>query len=272
MTDFVAQTINSWREFVDAISQHQAAGKQWIYRGQRSSNWELRTTFERTLGAWGADLQTAPLLEERILRDFRRRYTGDHSIIDTDTLHCLALMQHHGAPTRLLDCTYSPYVAAYFAIESGAARSAIWCINCEWCQNAAGEIVGLPQLDERDKWRDELTFRKLYMNSNAKNFVFTENPFHLNSRLIIQQGVFLCPGNVRTEFTENFVAMRGAQDRNNILKLDLNLSMQGVREFSAELRRMNIGAAALFPGLDGFARSLGERISLYHDLMTAHTP
>src|SRR5216684_3693164 len=48
---------------------------------------------------------------------------------DADSFHWLALMQHHGAPTRLLDFTWSPYVAAFFALERATSDAAIWAIN-----------------------------------------------------------------------------------------------------------------------------------------------
>jgi len=44
-----------------------------------------------------------------------------------------ALMQHHGPPTRFLDWTKSPYVAAYFALQEEAEReekrSAVWATS-----------------------------------------------------------------------------------------------------------------------------------------------
>jgi len=41
-------------------------------------------------------------------------------------------MQHHGAPTRLLDFTYSFYIAAYFALEESEKDCAIWALNMKW--------------------------------------------------------------------------------------------------------------------------------------------
>jgi len=38
-------------------------------------------------------------------------------------------MQHHGAPTRLIDFTWSPYVAAFFALERTLADGVVWAIN-----------------------------------------------------------------------------------------------------------------------------------------------
>jgi hypothetical protein len=46
-----------------------------------------------------------------------------------DDFQWLALMQHHGAPTRLIDFTWSPYVAAFFALERTLTDGVVWAMN-----------------------------------------------------------------------------------------------------------------------------------------------
>ena len=80
--------------------------------------------------------------------------------VPTNLLEIFALMQHHGAPTRLLDLTHSAYVACFFAIENAFDESG----NCFY---------------------DE-TLR----------LVLPVEPYKRHLRLTIQQGLFLCPGDV----------------------------------------------------------------------------
>ena len=73
-------------------------------------------------------------IEERSLREFQRKYHHySQHIPDSDnTLEWLSLMRHYGAPTRLLDFTYSFYVAAYFGTGGSRKRDcAVWAINVE---------------------------------------------------------------------------------------------------------------------------------------------
>src|SRR5258708_4434671 len=54
----------------------------------------------------------------------------------------LSVMRHHGAPTRLLDFTYSIYVAAYFALETADMDCAVWAVNGPWAlKESVGELI-----------------------------------------------------------------------------------------------------------------------------------
>jgi hypothetical protein len=116
-----------------------------------------------------------------------------------------------------------------------------------------------------DKQRNDTAFDNLYQGG-SKQFVLHDNPLPLPERLSIQQGIFLCPASIRTPFNSNLKAMSRFEKRENIPKVTLNLSLDERYIFMRKLRRMNISSAALFPGLDGFCRSLGEHIFRYKEM------
>ncbi|MDO8378256.1 FRG domain-containing protein [Phenylobacterium sp.] len=240
----------------------------FLFRGQ-TNDWPLAHSLERRLAVWGIPLSDAPEIERLLIRDFCRKAGPEiNPLIQSDTLYCLSVMQHHGAPTRLLDVTYSPYVAAKFAFDGAGVEGVIWCFQYSWLLHTTARAVGGDLVRRRniDEHRNNESYEEMYGSLPPRAFVFSENPFLLNQRSIIQKGAFLCPGNVAVTMEENFSEIRSDDPQPGIVKLKLNLNRAETLNFAEQLRRMNVSSAVLFPGLDGFSRALGEEVFLYADL------
>lgn len=120
--------------------------KTWVFRGHKSVSYALAPSVERVAQdlphPWKA-------LEFQLLREFQAKaplhVPTDRLPPAGDKLSWLALMQHYGVPTRLLDFTYSPYVALYFALRDRRRRSpfpkfgpSIWRLSIMWPRINAG--------------------------------------------------------------------------------------------------------------------------------------
>ena len=193
--------------------------EEWVLRGQscqESKMISLKSGLERALISYEIPLSKAPEIEEWMIRDFSRKYEGiDFKIVSEDTLYCLSLMQHCGCPTRLLDFTYSPYIAALFAVENisfeqGAERKAfVFCFNHKWINNSAKWNIADDNLFKMrfdDKTMTEDSFKRLYMEKK-RSFIVAENPQQLHRTLSIQRGAFIVQGNISKSMMENIKSM-----------------------------------------------------------------
>ncbi|MFW5804524.1 MAG: FRG domain-containing protein [bacterium] len=252
---FEEKKINSWDEAKDYCNELMKENNFWIFRGHYKSEWLLQPSLERILSKEPIDLA----IESKIITEFRRRAHQylPSNLLPGNLLEWIALMQHYGAPTRLLDWTRSPYIAAFIAFENTYKESgdvAIWGINSKWLNEASKTIL------KRNKAQQfihpkEISDEKLvnFINADLKVIVPIE-PMTMNERLTIQQGLFLLPSGKQISFEESLSEYEPFDSKKFIKKIIIPKS-EGLTCL-VDLNRMNINAASLFPGLDGFARSL----------------
>jgi hypothetical protein len=197
-------------------------------------------------------------------------------------------MRHHGAPTRLVDWTYSPYVALYFAIAE-RTDGVIWALNTNALYQANGVKNRIRDLGQGEFERlehhyhsalalsDSLGLRS--MSDNLWDLAITnyviEHPiplaypisaFRLNRRVSFQQGTFLLIGDISKTFRKNYEKSLRKDDskKDNLLRIIIECSESDRNDILYKLRQLNITNEILFPGLDGMAKSLGEYCA-YHD-------
>jgi hypothetical protein len=181
--------------------------------------------------------------------------------------------QHHG-PHQCILPSNSFYVAAFFAMESAEQDAAMWALSTEFTMghtsNLLSETKTMLDLEEESR----VVLQAHLSGRQISTCVMLVEPQRMNPRLAIQQGCFVVPGDLNTAFMENlahgldadvtaFTATRvrsmrlvDADGLSETLVVKLILPKEIHNEAVWDLDRMNVNATSLFPGLDGFARSL----------------
>jgi hypothetical protein len=237
---FKVERVRSWDEYTHMVEQGSYAG--WAFRGQQDDTWQLISTLGRYLNSYVKE-QYWEFQEGRSSRVFQRKAHLFLSHIPPiqDTFQWLALMQHHGAPTRLLDFTWSPYVAAFFALEHATKQAAVWGINPRRIENVT------ERLSE-------------FLKSTTDKTIGIGEPFILNNRLIAQSGTFVVTKQVGKSIEE--IVTKNDYSEDTLVKFELPADMirpLGMRS----LYMMNLTNATLFPDVDGLARSLAYELEFH---------
>lgn len=302
---YTVSHLSTWDDLYQFyIERFSGRHKQWIFKGHADVDWHLRTTLERAFIHYfgesidgkgekrearmdqmyhkiskegvGAEKRPFTDIEKGLLRDFKRKCHHHFQDVppDSNTLEWLTVMQHHGAPTRLLDFTYSFFVALYFAVEDGERESAVWAIDSPSLSAMNADLFEDPKekaayscLTKATTRIGQEQFFTRFFWELAMPRVDVLNAYRQNQRLIIQQGVFLCPGDISVPFGDNLHALlKGRAAHDNFIKLCLRMSPEERRTILRHLHRMNITRATLFPSLDGFAKSL-TNLLIFPDIL-----
>lgn len=248
--------VSSWQEFMNLTSELDG----WAFRGQQDAHWQLQSSLSRYLSAFVRDRSAWRIQEQRAIRIFRRKahnYLSDVRAL-SDDLRCLGLMQHHGAPTRLLDFTKSPYVAAFFALERAVSDAAVFAVNTPALWTDRAIPVASPDLT-RDKIdpRRPGNFEKFFLSDENPVIWFGE-PAEMDQRLIAQAGTFVLPGLLHQPLDKILDQYTFSGELLRKIVLPSSVRDDAMRS----LYRMNITNASLFPDLEGLARSIALELEI----------
>jgi hypothetical protein len=129
-----------WSKFKDKVERTVAVNRSLIFRGQANAEWKLITTFFRS---GQTDIkyyieQVIPEVADRVETVTGKKWNTSDPL---QLASFLAYLQHHGFPTPLLDWTFSPYIAVYFAmsdsidLQQGNKEVAIFIFDHQLWQN-----------------------------------------------------------------------------------------------------------------------------------------
>ena len=232
--------VYDWASFKNYVSGLE--GRRHLFRGQNKP-WRLRTSFHRSNRA---DLHRFLNEDLQVLHKHlsaRTRYVFNLEIPNENGAF-FNLVQHHEYPTPLLDWTYSPYVAAFFAYR-GISNQVASVAN-------ARDKVRIHVFDQTQwkiDWRQLQQLLPPDPHLSIGEFLAIEN-----ERMIPQQAASTV---TNIDDIENYIKSKEANGKTYLWAIDLPASER--RTVVQDLSYMGITAGSLFPGLDGACEELKER-------------
>jgi len=272
---FLVEELNSWEDFVEFAKDEKRCWPTLIFRGQANAEWKLLSRLDRlekkyntkpNLSGGVPDKFDCPRVGRPIHLKRFRELALDKISKDVDDDVLCAIAQHHGLATHLLDFTYSPFVALFFAFE----EEKCWC-----------EENGIAVFKEPCK-RAVFTLTHHLVEDLIQPF---SAPGYGNYRAVSQAGLFVrMPDPEKEETGSEGIKLKQVDLESYVKK---NYKGETYQEPCADgssnlhpspilkkfeipnkneervkclrfLDQMNINRAALFPDLDGVAKYVND--------------
>jgi hypothetical protein len=233
--------VGSLPEYLQHIEEQCTGERNVLFRGHTNTKWKLEPKIARFRLRTRFTLPTA---EAEMLQDFKRQALPHVARELRNDWDWLALAQHHGLPTRLLDWTTNALVALWFAVErppEDNEKGAVWMFFGEPADYADDEKI-----------KDPL--------SAGRTLIF--RPRHLTPRIIAQSGWFtvhkFLPGR------PGFVPLEvNSKQKARLKKIEIpSRFFPALRE---DLGRCGLNAGTLFGDLNGISKQLAWEFSPLDD-------
>ena len=188
-------TIENWHHFEELVEK--LSYREWVFRGQSDCNWEIKSSLYRLFEDFQLIFQAYKDRKRRFAKNEHERllvknfqasahlYINNLPDDEENLFEWCSIMQHYGAPTRLIDVSFSPFIAAYFALESGHKDCCIYAFKHEY----------FTKIDKKELATDNY-HSEIFMDgegSSNEAFFIPYEPKRTNPRLLAQQGLFLVP-------------------------------------------------------------------------------
>ncbi|HNX54339.1 MAG TPA: FRG domain-containing protein [Prolixibacteraceae bacterium] len=248
--------IQSWKQLCEEVyhdSWKPDMGRyrsDYAFRGLSDKNYELKNSFLRNCGE-------KPELEYHLLRNFRKYSINADPQLTGTFWRALVLAQHHGLPTRLIDWTYSPFIAMHFATantEKYDTDGIIWKVDFV----KVNQLVPAPfsdglRIEKCNAFTLEMLEKIVSLSDldclfKDDQVIFFEPP-SLDERIVNQFALFSVM-NKPTAILDDWLILHPELFRRIIIPKELKL------EIRDKLDQANITERVLFPGLDGLAKWL----------------
>lgn len=268
------QPLGSWREFGDFIGESHANSPAFLYRGEADATWKIDSTLDRlearfptTRNYWGMRREyfdCPPVPRDVHLEAFKEAVRGKRGPTPSELSEdeWWALAQHHGLATPLIDWTYSPFVALFFAFEEFGYIH--WQTRTfREPEERAVHVVGFHLIGERGT------------EEHPAPAVFSprrEVSYRLNS----QSGVFMRmpPGSDLESSIRGRYSSETSGSNPHPLQVLTKITIPNKErtECLKYLNKMNINRMSLFPDLDGAAKYINSLWELDFDTALGALP